>query len=66
MHNRQFSTRRAGSQVVTNVVCDRFHPDPLDIVLWYSKLEFVEFPVIANQSADWCGNLPDRSTISHG
>ena len=23
-----------------------------------------EFPVIANQSADWCGNLPDRSTIS--
>ena len=32
--------RRAGGQVVTNVVCDRFHPDPLGIVLWYSKLEF--------------------------
>ena len=28
------------------------------------KLEFFEFPVIANQSADWCGNLSDRSTIS--
>ena len=27
------------------------------------KLEFIEFPVIANQSADWCGNLLDRSTI---
>ena len=63
MHNRQFSARRAGSQVVTNVVCDRFHPDPLGIVLWYSKLEFAEGSarpnntVIPNQSADWCGNL---------
>ena len=26
------------------------------------KVEFVEFPVIANQSADWCGNPPDRRT----
>ena len=41
MHNRQFSARRAGSQVVTNVVCFRSQPDPLGIVLWYSKLEFV-------------------------
>ena len=24
------------------------------------KWEFIEFPVIANQSADWCGNPPDR------
>ncbi|MGN1027155.1 MAG: hypothetical protein ACI4P4_12220, partial [Faecousia sp.] len=29
-------------------------------------MEFVEFPVIANQSADWCGNLLNRSTISRG
>ena len=28
------------------------------------KLEFGELPVIASQSADWRGNLPDRSTIS--
>ena len=32
--------RRAGGQVVTNVVCNRFHPDPLGIVLWFDKLEF--------------------------
>ena len=32
--------RRTGGQVVTNVVCDRFHPDPLGIVLWRDKLEF--------------------------
>ena len=31
---------RADSQVVTNVVCNRFHPDPLGIVLWRYKLEF--------------------------
>ena len=41
--------RRAGGQVVTNVVCNRFHPDPLGIVLWCYKSEFIEFPVIANQ-----------------
>ena len=29
--------RRAGGQVVTNVVCNRFHPDPLGIVLWFGK-----------------------------
>ena len=34
--------RRAGGQVVTNVVCNRFHPDPLGIVLWRYKSEFVE------------------------
>ena len=33
--------RRAGGQVVTNVACNRFHPDPLGIVLWRYKLEFV-------------------------
>ena len=43
--------RRAGGQVVTNVACNRFHPDPLGIVLWRYKSEFIEFPVIANQSA---------------
>ena len=32
--------RRTGGQVVTNVVCNRFHPDPLGIVLWFDKLEF--------------------------
>ena len=40
---------RADSQVVTNVVCFRSLPDPLGIVLWRYKLEFIEFPVIANQ-----------------
>ena len=34
--------RRAGGQVVTNVICNRFHPDPLGIVLWRYKSEFVE------------------------
>ena len=34
--------RRAGGQVVTGVVCNRFHPDPLGIVLWRYKSEFVE------------------------
>ena len=58
--------RRAGGQVVTSVICNRSQPDPLGIVLWRYKSEFIEFPVIANQSADWCGNLLDRSTISHG
>ena len=43
--------RRAGGQVVTNVVCNRFFPDPLGIVLWRYKLEFDEFPVIASQFA---------------
>ena len=43
--------RRAGGQVVTNVVCFRSQPDPLGIVLWRYKLEFIEFRVIANQSA---------------
>ena len=38
---------RADSQVVTNVVCFRSQPDPLGIVLWFDKLEIVEFPVIA-------------------
>ena len=41
--------RRAGGQVVTGVVCNRSQPDPLGIVLWYSKLEFFEFPVIAKK-----------------
>ena len=43
--------RRAGGQVVTGVVRNRSQPDPLGIVLWRYKLEFIEFPVIANQSA---------------
>ena len=43
--------RRAGGQVVTGVVCNRFHPDPLGIVLWRYKSEFIEFPVIASQFA---------------
>ena len=42
---------RADSQVVTSVICNCSHPDPLGIVLWRDKLEFDEFPVIANQSA---------------
>ena len=29
--------RRAGGQVVTNLVCGRFCPDPLGIVLWFDK-----------------------------
>ena len=33
--------RRAGGQVVTNVVCFRSQPDPLGIVLWRYKSEFV-------------------------
>ena len=33
--------RRAGGQVVTSVVCNRSQPDPLGIVLWRDKLEFV-------------------------
>ena len=32
--------RRAGGQVVTNVVCFRSQPDPLGIVLRFDKLEF--------------------------
>ena len=32
---------RADSQVVTNVVCFRSLPDPLGIVLWRYKSEFV-------------------------
>ena len=58
--------RRAGGQVVTNVVYFRSLPDPLGVVLWYRKLEFIEFPVIANQSSDWCGNPPVRRTTSRG
>ena len=49
--------RRAGSQVVTSAVCNRSQPDPLGIVLWYGKLEFVEFPVIASQ----CARLSNES-----
>ena len=30
------------------------------------KLEFVDFPVIANQYSDWCGNPPVRRTTSRG
>ena len=37
--------RRAGGQVVTNVVCNRFHPNPLGIVLWRYKSEFAELYV---------------------
>ena len=33
---------RADSQVVTSVICNRSHPDPLGIVLWYANLEFAE------------------------
>ena len=54
--------RRAGGQVVTNVVCNRSQPDPLGIVLWRGKLEFIEFPVIASQFANWRGNPPVRDT----
>ena len=51
--------RRAGGQVVTNVVCNRSLPDPLGIVLWRYKSEFVgpSEHVIPNQCAHWCGNL---------
>ena len=45
-------------------MCSRFCPAPLGIVLWFDKLEFFEFPVIASQCSHWRGNLPDRSTIS--
>ena len=42
IHERDSQTnwefaRRAGGQVVTNVVCNRFHPDPLGIVLSFIK-----------------------------
>ena len=33
---------RADSQVVTSVICNRSHPEPLGIVLWYANLEFAE------------------------
>ena len=36
---------------MTNVVCFRSLPDPLGIVLWRYKSEFIEFPVIASQFA---------------
>ena len=51
--------RRAGGQVVTNVVCNRSLPDPLGIVFGTVNLEF-DGPlerVIPNQCAHWCGNL---------
>ena len=40
---------RADSQVVTNVVCFRSLPDPLGIVLWRGKLEFVEVSACTEQ-----------------
>ena len=51
--------RRAGSQVVTSVVCNRSQPDPLGIVLWRDKLEFggPSERVIPNQRAGFSGNL---------
>ena len=58
--------RRAGGQVVTDLLCGRSCPDPLGIVLWFDKLEFFEFPVIASQCSHWRGNLLDRRTISRG
>ena len=41
--------RRAGGQVVTSVICIRSHPDPLGIVLWRGKLEFVEVSACTEQ-----------------
>ena len=54
---------RADSQVVTNVVCNRFHPDPLGIVLWRYKSEFVgpSEHVIPNQCALLSWESPSNS-----
>ena len=58
---------RADSQVVRKICVVVFALRRS--VSFYSSLanwKFVDFPVIANQSADWRGNLLDRSTISRG
>ena len=47
---------RADSQVVTNVVCFRSLPDPLGIVLWRGKLEFVG--LFDEWFAGRCGTRP--------
>ena len=36
------------------------------LTLQRGKLEFIEFPVIASQFANWRGNPPDRRTTSRG
>ena len=48
---------RADSQVVTNVVCFRSLPDPLGIVLWRGKLEFVE---VSARPEQHCHSEPVR------
>ena len=55
--------RRAGGQVVTNVVCNRSLPDPLGIVLWRYKSEFVgpSEHVIPNQCALLSWESPSNS-----
>ena len=52
--------RRAGGQVVTGVVCNRFHPDPLGIVLWRYKLEFEEGSAGPEQH---CHSEPARTLV---
>ena len=51
---------RADSQVVTSVVCNRSHPDPLGIVLWYANCEFVEGSAGSEQH---CHSEPVRTTF---
>ena len=65
IHERDSQTnwefaRRAGGQVVTNVVCNRFHPDPLGIVLWRYKLEFEEGSAGPEQH---CHSEPARTLV---
>ena len=52
--------RRAGGQAVTNLVCGRFCPDPLGIVLWYDKLEFEE---VSTRPEQHCHSEPVRTTF---
>ena len=52
--------RRAGGQVVTSVICIRSHPDPLGIVLWRGKLEFVE---VSARPEQHCHSEPVRTLV---
>ena len=52
--------RRAGGQVVTNVVYFRFLPDPLGIVLCRDKLEFEEGSAGPEQH---CHSEPVRTLV---
>ena len=45
---------------MTNVACNRFHPDPLGIVLWRYKLEFEEGSAGPEQH---CHSEPVRTLV---